>query len=162
MDREVLPSSYSGRNVSQLLPLPFPPASVATTPTRHHKEARSSMSHLADMCTHLREFLTDITVKEDDQSDKACHQIQAHYTANYTQVSIWACSQSAETQIPQQKALISSHVPSEEGEASSEPAYPAKADGEEPLTLRKRTPPTPTVISRSRVYISNYPCTPES
>ncbi|KAG8325566.1 hypothetical protein J6590_064348 [Homalodisca vitripennis] len=33
---------------------------------------------------------------------------------------------------------------------------------QEPLTLRERTLPTLTVISRSRLDLTNYPCTPES
>ncbi|KAG8312064.1 hypothetical protein J6590_029979 [Homalodisca vitripennis] len=33
---------------------------------------------------------------------------------------------------------------------------------QEPLTLRERTRPTPTVISRSRLDLSNYSFTPES
>ncbi|KAG8312642.1 hypothetical protein J6590_018282 [Homalodisca vitripennis] len=57
------------------------------------------------------------------------------------------------------RALISSHIPPEEGEASYEAASPVKA--QEPLILRERTPPTPTVISRSRLDLSNCPC-PES
>ncbi|KAG8332850.1 hypothetical protein J6590_012616 [Homalodisca vitripennis] len=32
----------------------------------------------------------------------------------------------------------------------------------EPLTLRERTLPTPTVISRSKVHVLNYPCAPKS
>ncbi|KAG8305218.1 hypothetical protein J6590_074410 [Homalodisca vitripennis] len=54
------------------------------------------------------------------------------------------------------------HVASEEGEASSESASPVKAGRKELLTLRERTPPTTTVISCSRLDLSNYPCTPES
>ncbi|KAG8281292.1 hypothetical protein J6590_061627 [Homalodisca vitripennis] len=33
---------------------------------------------------------------------------------------------------------------------------------QEPLTLKEQTPPTPTVISRRRLYLSNYACTSES
>ncbi|KAG8247707.1 hypothetical protein J6590_055653 [Homalodisca vitripennis] len=60
-------------------------------------------------------------------------------------------------------ALISSHDPSEEVEASSELASPVKAGkGQELLTFRESTPPTPTVISRSRLDLSNCLCPPES
>ncbi|KAG8295108.1 hypothetical protein J6590_087878 [Homalodisca vitripennis] len=40
--------------------------------------------------------------------------------------------------------------------------YPLQSkQGQVHLTLRERTPSTPTVISRSRLDLSNYPCTPE-
>ncbi|KAG8276897.1 hypothetical protein J6590_054613 [Homalodisca vitripennis] len=53
------------------------------------------------------------------------------------------------------RPLVSSHVLSEEGKASSEPASPVKAGRGE------RTPPTPTIIYHSRLDLSNYPCAQE-
>ncbi|KAG8329503.1 hypothetical protein J6590_084647 [Homalodisca vitripennis] len=49
---------------------------------------------------------------------------------------------------------MSTPTPPKEGESSSEPASPVKA--------AMREPPTLTVISRSRLDLSNYPCIPES
>ncbi|KAG8324184.1 NEDD8 protease nep2 [Homalodisca vitripennis] len=58
------------------------------------------------------------------------------------------------------KALISSHILSDEGEASSEPASPIIAGRGwhiliSRLTLTEQTPPTPTVIYSSRLDFSN-------
>ncbi|KAG8331033.1 Kinetochore-associated protein 1 [Homalodisca vitripennis] len=55
------------------------------------------------------------------------------------------------------RTLIPKSRPPKEVEASSEPTSP-----QEPLILKERNPPTPTVIPHSRLDLSNYPCTPES
>ncbi|KAG8334051.1 hypothetical protein J6590_098222 [Homalodisca vitripennis] len=51
---------------------------------------------------------------------------------------------------------------SEEGETSSEPAFLIKAGKGWRALMSRGTPPTPTIISRSRLFLLNYPYTPKS
>ncbi|KAG8305674.1 hypothetical protein J6590_064999 [Homalodisca vitripennis] len=67
------------------------------------------------------------------------------------------------------RAVISRHVPLKGVEASSEPASPVEKDRglgrpyiKARKTVRVRTLPTLTVISRNIIDLSNYPCTRES